>query len=41
MVALVVQHSKQVRGVLVHRRSMALTLHKVHLAMVKVGVSGE
>ena len=28
MVACVVQHSKQVRGVLVQRRSMALTLHR-------------
>ena len=36
MVACVVQHSKQVRGVLVQRRSMALTLHREQVTIQRV-----
>jgi hypothetical protein len=37
MVACVVQHSKQVRGVLVQWRSMALTLHREQVTMAERG----
>jgi hypothetical protein len=37
MEAFVVQHSKQVRGVLVQWRSMELTLHKVQTVIVSKG----
>ena len=41
MVACVMQHSKQVRGVLVQRRSMALTLHREHVTIASdVGREG-
>jgi hypothetical protein len=40
MVACVVQHSKQVRGVFVQRRSMALTLHREQVTIAS-GVGRE
>jgi hypothetical protein len=40
MVAFVVQHSKQVRGVLVQRRSMALTLQREQVTIAR-DVEGE